>query len=88
MTQKVLIAYFSCSGVTKKAAQALAEITHADLYEIQPEVAYSSADLDWMNKKSRSSMEMKDLSYRPAIKNHVENMGQYDIIFVGFPIWW
>ena len=85
---KTLVAYFSASGVTAKLAKTLSETIGADLYEIQPAIPYSSADLDWTNKKSRSSIEMEDKSFRPAIMGKVENMAQYDRIFVGFPIWW
>lgn len=85
---KVLTAYFSASGVTEKLAKRLASAIGADLYEVQPEVPYTSADLDWTDKKSRSSVEMNDKSFRPAIAGKVENMDQYDVIFVAFPIWW
>ena len=85
---KTLVAYFSASGVTAKLAKTLAEALSADLHEIQPEKPYTSADLDWMDKKSRSSVEMKDKSFRPAVANKVEDMEQYDRVFVGFPIWW
>lgn len=88
MDKKALVAYFSCSGVTKNAAQTLADAAGADLYEIKPEVPYTSADLNWMDKKSRSTVEMKDPSSRPAISGKVLNMSDYDIVFVGFPIWW
>lgn len=85
---KTLVAYFSASGVTAKLAKLLADTIGADLHEIRPEKPYSSADLDWMNKKSRSSVEMNDKSFRPAVANKVENMEQYNRVFVGFPIWW
>ena len=85
---KKLVAYFSASGVTEKMAKTLAEVTGADLFEIQPAVPYTTADLDWMNKKSRSSVEMNDKTARPVIKNRVEDMTSYDVIFIGFPIWW
>lgn len=85
---KKLVAYFSASGVTAKMAKALAEVTGADLFEIQPVVPYTNADLDWMNKKSRSSVEMSDPASRPEIENKVPDMDQYDTVFVGFPIWW
>lgn len=85
---KKLVAYFSASGVTAKAAESLAKASGADLYEIKPETPYSSADLDWTNKKSRSSVEMNDPTFRPAIAGKVSNMENYDVIFVGFPIWW
>lgn len=85
---KALVAYFSASGVTAKLAENLASAAGADLFEIKPEKPYTKADLDWTNKQSRSSVEMNDKSFRPAIANKVENIGQYDTIFVGFPIWW
>ena len=85
---KVLVAYFSASGVTAKVAEKLAKSIDADLYEIAPEIPYTKADLNWMDKKSRSTVEMEDRSSRPAIGTKVENMEQYDLIFVGFPIWW
>lgn len=85
---KTLVAYFSASGITAKLANTLAETVGADLYEIRPAEPYTNADLDWTNKKSRSSREMEDKSFRPAIAGKVENMEQYDRIFVGFPIWW
>lgn len=85
---KKLVAYFSASGVTKKAAQRLAEAADADLYEIKPETPYTPQDLDWMDKESRSSVEMKDPSSRPAIEGKVQNMEDYSIVFLGFPIWW
>lgn len=85
---KKLVAYFSASGVTAKVASTLAEAAGADLFEIKPEVPYTKADLNWMDKKSRSTIEMNDPSSRPATTGTIENMGQYDVIFVGFPIWW
>ena len=85
---KTLVAYFSASGVTEKVAKRLATATGADLYEIKPETPYSKADLNWMDKKSRSSVEMNDKSSRPAIGNKIENMDQYENVFVGFPMWW
>lgn len=84
----VLVAWFSASGVTTKVAEKLANAIGADAFEIVPEVPYTKEDLNWMNKKSRSSVEMNDRSSRPAIKNAVENMDQYDTVFIGFPIWW
>ena len=86
--KKVLVAYFSASGVTKGVAQQLADVTGGTLHEIKPAVAYTDADLDWHNKQSRSSMEMQDKSSRPAITDKLTNMQDYDIIYVGFPIWW
>lgn len=85
---KKLVAYFSASGVTEKMAKTLAEVTGADLFEIQPAFPYTTADLDWMNKKSRSSVEMSNPDSRPEIGNKIPDMGQYDTVFVGFPIWW
>ena len=85
---KVLVAYFSASGVTAKAAANLAKAAGADLFEIVPERVYTKADLNWQDKNSRSSVEMNDRSSRPAIKSKVDNMEQYDVVFVGFPIWW
>lgn len=86
--KKILVAYFSASGVTKKAAQALSAAANADIYEIKPTVPYSKADLNWMNKQSRSSIEMNDLNCRPEIESKVNDMNIYDVIFLGFPIWW
>ena len=85
---KVLVAYFSASGVTKGVAQQLAEVTGGTLHEIKPEQLYTDADLDWRNKQSRSSVEMQDKSSRPAITDKLTNMQDYDVIYVGFPIWW
>lgn len=86
--QKVLVAYFSCSGVTKKLAQTLAGVVKGDLYEITPAQPYTAADLNWQDKNSRSSVEMRDKSSRPAISGSVKDFAQYDTVFVGFPIWW
>ena len=85
---KTLVAYFSASGTTERVAERLAQALGADLFEIEPEVAYTAADIDWRNKKSRSSMEMNDRACRPAIASKVDNMAAYDVVFVGFPIWW
>ena len=85
---KILVAYFSASGVTEAAARKLANAEGADLFQICPEVPYTKEDLDWTNKQSRSTLEMQDLSCRPAICGQVEDMEQYDVVFVGFPIWW
>ena len=85
---KVLVAYFSASGVTARAAKAAADAVGADLYEIRPAEPYTSADLNWMDRKSRSTVEMNDPACRPAIGSPVEHMEQYDTVFVGFPIWW
>lgn len=83
-----LVAYFSASGVTAKVAEKLSEAIGADLYAIEPEVPYTKADLDWMDKKSRSTIEMNNPASRPAITGKRDNMNDYDIVFVGFPIWW
>ena len=85
---KTLVAYFSASGQTANLAKTLAGVTGGDLFEIVPETAYTAADLDWMDKKSRSTIEMKDPKSRPAIAGKVADMTQYDTVFVGFPIWW
>ena len=85
---KTLVAYFSASGVTRKTAETVAKAANADLFEIKPEVPYTSADLDWMNKSSRSSVEMSDESSRTAIAEKVADMDQYDTVIIGFPIWW
>ena len=87
MTNK-LVAYFSASGVTAKVAGKLASALEADTYEINPEVKYTKADLNWMNKKSRSSVEMNDKSFRPAIITGDVDVSGYDTIYLGFPIWW
>lgn len=85
---KTLVAYFSASGVTAKLAKTLAEAIGGDLYEIKPAVPYTGTDLNWNNKKSRSSVEMNDRASRPEIAAPVADMAQYDTVFVGFPIWW
>ena len=85
---KKLVAYFSASGKTAKVADMLADAVGADIYEIRPEVPYSKADLNWMNKKSRSSVEMNDKAFRPTIADKNAKIDQYDTIFLGFPIWW
>lgn len=85
---KALVTYFSASGVTAKLAKNLAEAAGADLYEIKPAVPYTNADLNWQDKNSRSSVEMNDKSFRPAIADTDANIADYDTIFVGFPIWW
>ena len=86
--KKVMVAYFSASGVTAGVADRLAKAIGAELFEIKPEQIYTDADLDWRNKQSRSSVEMNDRASRPAIVSKVDNMAQYDVVFVGFPIWW
>ncbi|MCI9527668.1 MAG: flavodoxin [Lachnospiraceae bacterium] len=83
-----LVAYFSASGITAKVAKALAEAASADIYEIKPKIPYTKEDLDWMNKKSRSSVEMNDPSSRPALADMAADIDRYDVIFVGFPVWW
>lgn len=83
-----LVAYFSASGVTAKVAEKLSEAIGAGLYAIEPEVPYTKADLDWMDKKSRSTIEMNNPASRPAIAGKRDNMNDYDTVFVGFPIWW
>lgn len=88
MMRKILVAYFSASGVTAKTAKRLAAAARADLYEIKPELPYTQADLDWTNKKSRSSVEMSNPKSRPAIEGKVPGIENYDTIFVGFPVWW
>lgn len=85
---KVLVAYFSASGVTARLAKKIAEVTNGDLYEIKPKVPYTSADLDWMDKNSRSSIEMNDKSFRPEIIDDLSDVTNYNTIFIGFPIWW
>ena len=85
---KTLVAYFSASGVTARAAKSLAEAAGADLFEIAPAVPYTRADLNWMDKKSRSTVEMNDRSCRPAMAARVPDLAQYDRVFVGFPVWW
>ena len=86
--KKTLVAYFSASGTTAGIAQQLAKVAEADLHEIKPEKPYTDADLDWRNKQSRSSVEMDNKSSRPAITDKLQNMQDYDVVYVGFPIWW
>ena len=85
---KALVAYFSAGGTTKKVAQRLAGSIGADLHEIAPKIPYTRADLDWQDRRSRSSVEMNDRSARPEIASRVPDMPQYDVVFVGFPVWW
>lgn len=85
---KKLVAYFSASGITKAVAERLAKAAGADLFEIKPAVPYTRADLDWTNKKSRSSVEMNDQTSRPEIAETLSHMENYDTVFIGFPIWW
>ena len=84
----ILVAYFSAGGTTKRTAALLAKAAGAELYEIQPKEPYTAADLDWTNKKSRSSLEMADPASRPEIEGRIADMGAFDVVFVGFPIWW
>ncbi len=85
---KKLVAYFSVSGVTARVAQEIAAVENADCFEIRPEAPYTKEDLDWTNKQSRSTLEMSDPNCRPALAGCVDNMADYDVVFVGFPIWW
>ena len=85
---KKLVAFFSAGGTTKKVAEMIAEEAKADLFEIEPKVPYTKADLDWMDKKSRSSVEMSDKKYRPEMKGKELDISSYDEILLGFPIWW
>ena len=86
--KKVLVVYFSATGTTRQVAKQIAKIADADICEIIPTKPYSSADLDWTNKQSRSSVEMNDLKARPAIKPFSVDMSKYDFVFLGYPIWW
>lgn len=85
---KKLVAYFSASGVTAKVADMLADVVGADIHEIQPKIPYAKADLNWMDKNSRSSVEMNNKAYRPEIVESNVRIEEYDVIFLGFPIWW
>lgn len=85
---KTLVAYFSAGGTTARTAKELAQAAGADLYEIRPAVPYTKADLNWMDKKSRSSIEMNDRSSRPALADQTADIAAYDTILLGFPIWW
>ena len=85
---KKLVAFFSASGVTKKLAKRISKVAGADLHEIVPKEIYTDEDLNWMNENSRSSIEMKNKSFRPEIANKINNIDDYDTIYVGFPIWW
>ncbi len=86
--KETLIAYFSATGTTAKAAQAIAEATGGTCYEITPEKSYTSADLNWNDKQSRSSQEMSDPKARPAIKGPKADLSKYEVVFIGYPIWW
>ena len=88
LNHKILVAYFSATGTTARAAEKLANVTGGELYAIVPAQPYTSADLDWNDKRSRSSVEMNDPKSRPAIKGRKENIADYDVIFIGYPIWW
>ena len=88
MAKKILVACFSASGVTKRVGEEIARIAGGDFFEIVPKEIYTSDDLNWMNKQSRSTLEMNDLASRPEIANAVTDMDSYDVIIVGFPIWW
>ena len=85
---KVLVAYFSATGTTEDVAEKIAAVTGGELHEIAPEQAYTDADLNWNDKKSRSSVEMNDSKVRPELKGLKENVQDYDIVFIGYPIWW
>ncbi len=85
---KILVAYFSASGVTAKVAKTVACVTGGDLFEIKPTVPYTKADLNWLDKTSRSSVEMNDKSFRPPVLESCSSMESYDTVFLGFPIWW
>ena len=85
---KVLVTYFSASGVTKKVAEKIKTAVGGDIFEIEPVEKYTKSDLNWMNPRSRSSIEMKDKSSRPAVKNKVEKLDEYDTVIIGFPVWW
>ncbi len=85
---KKLVAYFSATGTTREAAQVLADTADADIYEIKPAVPYTSADLNWMDKNARSTVEMKDHSSRPEMSEDDFSVEDYDTVFLGFPIWW
>ncbi|MDR1184228.1 MAG: NAD(P)H-dependent oxidoreductase [Coriobacteriales bacterium] len=85
---KRLVVYFSASGVTRKVAESLADAVGADIYEIKPQVPYTKTDLDWQDDGSRSSVEMRDKSFRPPMADSGVDIAAYDVVFVGFPIWW
>ena len=86
--KKVLVAYFSATGTTKRLAEKIAGVTGGDLFEIKPEKPYTAADLDWTNSNSRTSLEMKDKNCRPEIAFKIEDIEKYEVVFVGFPVWW
>lgn len=86
--KKTLVAYFSATGTTKAVAEDLAKVMDATLFEIEPQQPYSAADLDWRDSLSRSSVEMHDLNSRPAVKNKVADIDNYEVVFLGYPVWW
>ena len=86
--KKILVAYFSCTGTTRRVAQGLAAAVGADVYEITPAVPYTRADLDWTDKRSRSTAEMSDAACRPQIAGALPDLSDYDVVFIGFPVWW
>lgn len=86
--KKTLVAYFSASGVSAKVAKNLAKSANADLYEIRPNTPYTAADLNWIDKQARSTIEMHNKSFRPELLDHDANISKYDVVYVGFPIWW
>lgn len=86
--EKTLVTYFSASGVTKTVAEKISKAVEGDLFEIEPVEKYTDADLDWMDKNSRSTIEMNDRSFRPPVKNKVENLEDYQKVVIGFPVWW
>ena len=86
--KKILISYFSATGNTREAAKNIKDKLNGDLFEIEPLIPYTSEDLDWTNKESRSTKEMEDKTYRPEIKNNISNIDDYDTIVIGFPVWW
>jgi flavodoxin len=85
---KRLVAYFSASGITRKVAETLAEAAGADIYEIKPKAPYTQADLNWQDEQSRSSVEMRGKAFRPPMSDVDADVATYDVVFVGFPIWW
>lgn len=86
--KKVLVAYFSATGTTRAVAQRLAKAANADIFEITPAQEYTDADLDWTNKQSRTTIEMKDPASRPELARTCEDIAKYDIVYIGFPVWW
>ncbi len=85
---KIIVAYFSASGVTENVAKNIAKAIGADIFEIEPKQKYTNADLNWMDKNSRSTIEMKNKSFRPEIKETIKDIKKYDVVVVGFPVWW